>query len=151
MTIFHSPGDLVPLKDWSKNFNMSYIEWTTVFDSLFYCTTNNFKLGQFQYKVLMRISTCRYMRYKIKIEKYIVNSPNCSLCQSTLKTLLHIFLSVLTPKLSNLGSVVSKWYISKQFRNQQSLDWIGFKRWVKLVISRDCWLVYPFSHPIDLF
>ena len=44
---------------------------------------------QFQYKLLMRISTCKYMRFKMGIVK---DSPMCSLCNSELETLPHIFL-----------------------------------------------------------
>ena len=200
MTIFHSPDDLVPLKEWCNNLNKVYVDWTTVFESLFYRTTNNFKLVQFQYKVLMRISTCRYMRYKMKIEKH---SPNCSLWQSSLETLPHIFLqcshtvmfksrlnAFISLKLDhhyrdrnnyyfitcnhdnsiiNYVNMVSKWYISKQFQNQQSLDWLGFKRWVKLIMIGEkpsvkiaieeagllAWfdfkLVSLFSHPVNPF
>ena len=35
------------------------------------------------------ISTCRYMRFRMKIEK---DSPICSLCNSYLETLSHIFI-----------------------------------------------------------
>ena len=83
------PNDLVPLKEWCKNINIAYIDWVSVFNSLFYSKINNYKLMQFQYKLLMRISTCKYMRYKMNIEK---SSPYCSHCSSSLETLPHIFL-----------------------------------------------------------
>ena len=166
MTIFNSPDNLAPLKEWCKDLNMTYIDWIPVFNSIFYCTTNNYKLIQFQYKLLMRISTCKYMRYKMKIEK---SSPDCSMCHSTLETLPHIFLhcshtqsfksrlkAFITLKLDNqyrdpknyhflacnhdnkiinYMNMVSKWYISKQFQNQQILDWLGFKRWITIVLT----------------
>ena len=50
--------------------------------------TNSYKLLQFQYKLLMRISTCRYMRYKMHIER---DSPNCSACNGPIESLAHIF------------------------------------------------------------
>ena len=59
MTGFVCPNDLVPLKEWCKNINIAYIDWVSVFNSLFYCKINNYKLMQFQYKLLMRISTCK--------------------------------------------------------------------------------------------
>ena len=37
----------------------------------------------------MRISTCKYMRYKMHIAR---DSDQCSLCNSALETLPHIFL-----------------------------------------------------------
>ena len=166
MTGFVCPNDLVPLKKWCKNINIAYIDWVSVFNSLFYCKINNYKLMQFQYKLLMRISTCKYMRYKMNIEK---SSPYCSHCSSSLETLPHIFLQCshtldfksrlnafiilkldhqyrdpknfhfLTcnheNKAINYINMVAKWYISKQFQNQLKLDWLGYKRFTKLVIT----------------
>ena len=166
MTGFVCPNDLVPLKEWCKNINIAYIDWVSVFNSLFYCKINNYKLMQFQYKLLMRISTCKYMRYKMNIEK---SSPYCSHCSSSLETLPHIFLqcshtldfksrlnAFITLKLDhqyrdpknfhfltcnhenktiNYINMVAKWYISKQFQNQLKLDWLGYKRFTKLVIT----------------
>ena len=31
--------------------------------------------------------------------------------------------------------MVTEWYISKQFQNQLKLDWLGYKRFTKLVIT----------------
>ena len=72
MTGFVCPNDLVPLKEWCENINIAYIDWVSGFNSLFYSKTNNYKLMQFQYKLLMRISTCKYMRYKMNIEKSVL-------------------------------------------------------------------------------
>ena len=41
------------------------------------------------HKLIMRISTCRYMRYKMQIDR---ESPNCSLCNGPLESLPHIYL-----------------------------------------------------------
>ena len=60
-----------------------------MFSNLFFTFTNNFKLIQFHYKLWHRISTCRYMRHKMKIEQ---DGPICSLCNRELETLQHIFL-----------------------------------------------------------
>ena len=58
-----------------KNLNKLYIEWTTVLTH--FSIVLQITLNLFTSKVLM------------KIKRY---SPNCSLCQSTLETLPHIFL-----------------------------------------------------------
>ena len=65
------------------------MDWINVFSNLFFTFTNNFKLIQFHYKLWHRISTCRYMRHKMKIEQ---DGPICSLCNRELETLQHIFL-----------------------------------------------------------
>ena len=82
-------ADLLPLKAWDRNLGSVDIDWKGVFKVMYGGFTRNFKLLQFQYKLLMRISTCRYMRYKMKID---VVSPNCLYCPSKLETLQHIFL-----------------------------------------------------------
>ena len=38
----------------------------------------------------MRISTCKYMRYKMKIA---TDNDHCSMCHTNLETLEHIFLN----------------------------------------------------------
>ena len=38
-------------------------------------------------------------------------------------------------KAINYINMVAKWYISKQFQNQLKLDWLGYKRFTKLVIT----------------
>ena len=47
------------------------------------------KLIQPHYKVLHRISTCRYMRFKMNIVK---DTPLCVLCKDKLETLRHIYI-----------------------------------------------------------
>ena len=86
---FKDPSTLTPLKEWCKDLNNSNIDWVLVFISLHAKDCNNFKLLQFQYKLLMRISTCKYMRVKMGISH---STPMCSLCNSQLETLPHIFL-----------------------------------------------------------
>ena len=84
-----SPNLLPALKEWSRELDKNDIDWCQVLNNLFTGITNNYKLIQFQYKLLMRISTCKYMRYKMQIAK---DSDQCSLCNSALETLAHIFL-----------------------------------------------------------
>ena len=90
---FKDPSTLTPLKEWCKDLNNSNIDWVLVFISLHAKDCNNFKLLQFQYKLLMRISTCKYMRVKMGISH---GTPMCSLCNSHLETLPHILLKCLT-------------------------------------------------------
>ena len=83
------PSTLPPMRNWSANLSLTDIDWISIFTDIFTSFSNNFKLIQYQYKLLHRISTCRYMRYKMKIEK---DSPNCSLCNHNLETISHIFI-----------------------------------------------------------
>ena len=81
--------DILPLNNWARDLGLNLIDWNRVFHKMYRSFTKNFKLLQFQYKLLMRISTCRHMRFKMKIDK---NSPNCIYCPSSVETLVHIFL-----------------------------------------------------------
>ena len=86
-----SPDELPALKEWNRILDRSEINWSLILENIFKSITNNNKLIQFQYKLLMRIiSTCKYMRYKMKIVK---DNGRCSLCDQSLETLEHIFLS----------------------------------------------------------
>ena len=82
-------AELLPLKAWVRDLGSANIDWNGVFKVMYGGFTRNFKLLQFQYKLLMKISTCRYMRYKMKID---IVSPNCLYCPSRPETLQHIFL-----------------------------------------------------------
>ena len=86
---FSDPGDILPLKSWASDLAVNNIDWTKVLSNMYKNLSNNFRLLQFQYKLLMRISTCRYMRYKMHIDR---ESPNCSLCHGSLESLPHIFI-----------------------------------------------------------
>ena len=59
------PDTLPALREWSILLSRNNIDWTIILTNLFSGITNNYKLIQFQYKLLMRISTCKYMRYKM--------------------------------------------------------------------------------------
>ena len=81
--------EILQLKSWVRDMGLEYVDWKKVFKIMYGGFTKNFKLIQFQYKLLMRISTCRYMRYKMLIDR---DSPNCVFCPLEMETLVHIFL-----------------------------------------------------------
>ena len=83
------PSILSPMRSWSADLSLDDIDWTIIFTNLFNSFSNNYKLIQYQYKLLHRISTCRYMRFRMKIEK---DSPICSLCNNCFETITHIFI-----------------------------------------------------------
>ena len=83
------PAFLTSMIKWSEALNKN-VDWINVFTNLFYTLTNNFKLIQFHYKLWHRISTCRYMRHKMNIDR---ESALCSLCSEEIETLHHIFLN----------------------------------------------------------
>ena len=87
--ILQKPEELPALKAWGQNLEMENINWKEVFNNLYSKFTNNFKLIQFQYKLLMRVSTCRYSRFKMKIDK---ESSFCYQCKDEDETLYHIYL-----------------------------------------------------------
>ena len=95
-----SPDTLPALKEWSRQLNKFTINWNLVLENLFKGSTNNFKLIQFQFKLLMRISTCKYMRYKMNIAK---DNDQCSLCHMSLETLEHIFIHCQHTKFSRIN------------------------------------------------
>ena len=102
-------NDILPLKTWTTalGLNANGIDWKQVFKILYSGFTKNYKLIQFQYKLLMRISTCRYMRHKMNIDKV---SPVCFHCGTELETLNHIFLECqkITPLISYVDSCIKE-------------------------------------------
>ena len=89
MTKAASPNELSALKSWSTDIKRTSIDWQSVFIRLYGNFTNNYKLLQFQYKLMLRISTSRYMRFKMGIDR---EGGTCSLCELGLETLSHIFM-----------------------------------------------------------
>ena len=87
--------DCAQLKDWSDKCRVqssgnsnTEIDWCCIFKNL-YKITNHFKLVQHQYKIFMKIATCKYSRHKMKL------ADNCYCCfcgPQTLETLDHIYL-----------------------------------------------------------
>ena len=103
--------DILPLQNWTRDLKIDSIDWNKVFKSL-YSFSKNFKLIQFQYKLLMRISTCRYKRYKMKID---TNSPDCIYCEGKVETLVHIFLEC--PKSISLLENLEEYVVSNMISN----------------------------------
>ena len=64
-----SPDSLPSIKKWSRELGRYCINWGQILSNTFTGVTNNYKLIQFQYKLLLRISTCKYMRFKMNIVK----------------------------------------------------------------------------------
>ena len=87
--IYHPPGELAPLVGWSNIIGLNNIEWGDILYNIFNIARNQ-KATQFQYKLLMRISTCRYMRHKMGIDP---NNRACVFCNSSIETLNHIFVN----------------------------------------------------------
>ena len=91
MQTYHCPSDLGPIIAWSNTLNKTrgLVEWGNICYNIFNIT-NNRKLTQFQYKFIMRISTSKYMRHKMKIE----TNSTCSQCNNSgvPETLDHIFI-----------------------------------------------------------
>ena len=57
--------NFLPLKKWEQDLGVDSISWDKVFAAMYSGYTRNFKIIQFQYELIMRISTCRYMRNKL--------------------------------------------------------------------------------------
>ena len=56
--------DITPCKKWEDYFETeSEIPWKNAFETLYLSTRIN-KLREFQYKLIHRVATCRYMRKK---------------------------------------------------------------------------------------
>ena len=105
MSLKHDPFTNHQLNFWANQCQLISrgvgIDWSSIFSSL-YKITNNFKLIQHQYKIFMKVATCRYMRHKMKI----TNSPHCCFCgPGTLETLEHIYLKC--PKTLNFLKTLS--------------------------------------------
>ena len=82
------PKSLAPMRKWGRELDHTHsVDWISVFSNLFFSLTNHFKLIQFHYKLWHRISTCRFMRHKMRID---LDSPRCSLCNGDIETLEHI-------------------------------------------------------------
>ena len=88
MNLYVHPNSVTPLKEWCKDLDTENIDYVAVFNNSFISITNNYKLIQFQYKLLMRISASRYIRLKMSIVR---DNPICCNCKLHLESLTHIF------------------------------------------------------------
>ena len=163
---YNCPSNLPPLKAWGKVLGPSLIDWQVILYSI-YSISRNSKLVQFQYKLLLRISTCKYMRYKMKID----NDYNCSKCSNGVETLDHIFIHCnVTNKfiielnsfickyivtdykdddkfffitcrhgnfLVNYLNLIGKWFISRCFQTGADLIWFNFEKCIKKMLCGD--------------
>jgi hypothetical protein len=157
-------NELAPLVKWSDDMGARDTDWDAIFSNMYRNMSNNFKLLQFQYKLLMKIATCRYMRFKMYIDK---DSPYCFRCNK-LETLDHIFMKCPhtlnfihqlnsfirfnldldyfdsnrfffitchnNNKFINFLNLCAKWYISRNFQQNKSLQWLGFVNFVKRLL-----------------
>ena len=157
----HDMDSLTPLNNWSLELKRSNIDWSYILHNSNKNVTNNFKLIQFQYKLLMRISTCKLMRLRMGIVK---DNGLCRHCNE-LETLNHIFFScyhttmfinslnnfirtdidreysdrdryfLLTcahdNQCVNFINMAGKWFISRQFHRSENLMWDLFLKFVR--------------------
>ena len=155
---------LSPLKEWKRMLNRYSIDWSAVFHNVRYNVSNNFILIQFQYKLMMRISTCKLMRWKMKIE------PSNGICRhcGVLESLNHIYFncnhatmfirklirfindkvdsgytdylrySFITcnhdNQIINFINLAAKWFISRQFQMNKDLIWDSFIKNLKILL-----------------
>ena len=146
-------SDITPLNTWQTVLMRNGVDWPSILYNIRFGVTNNYKLIQFQYKLIMRISTCKLMRWKMRIEK---DSGNCNYCNVP-ESLTHIFLDCnhtfgFVNKLGNFIrekfdpdywdvtrfyfitcshqiqevnfiNMIAKWYMSKQFQFKNEVKW----------------------------
>ncbi len=120
--IQQKPEELPALKAWAQDMQLDSVNWKEVFNKLYSRFTNNFKLIQFQYKLLMRVSTCRYSRFKMKIDR---ESGFCYQCKDEMETLYHIYL--VCPMSLLLRSRVSRYIrdnLDNRYEDQSDLRYL---------------------------
>lgn len=157
-------NSLTPLKEWKRILKHYTIDWSGILYNVRYNVTNNFTLMQFHYKLMMRISTCKLMRWKMKIE------PNNGLCThcGVLESLNHIFFDCnhtttfihklvkfikdkIDPgytdhlryqfitcnhenQIVNYINLAAKWFISRQFQTNKGLRWDSFVKNIQYLL-----------------
>ena len=154
------PSNHLQMVTWNQHLPESmHSAWTSIFSWLFK-STNNFILIQHHFKMLYRIATSRYLRFKMKIE----NNPHCQKC-GALETLEHIYIycpnslqfidrvhDFIRTKLDNQFAdrehitrfscshsntavtfllLVCNWYIGRQYQKGKDLYWDPFVRYTK--------------------
>ena len=159
--------DITPCKKWEDYFETeSEIPWKNAFETLYLSTRIN-KLREFQYKLIHRVATCRYMRKKMKIE----STDMCHMCGISSETLEHQqfncpgtkklrdklegklraklpdavgpqknldFLTCISSvKVISFVRMVANYYINKKFHKKKLLWWEEYSAWVKREIKTE--------------
>ena len=154
------PCGHLQMTTWNPHFpNSIHNTWKNIFLNLTKAS-NNFVLIQHHYKILYRIATSRYLRFKMKID----SNPHCQNC-GALETLEHIYLycpysiqfveKIHTFIVSNLDGdftdqdhvirfscshanravtfllLTCNWYIGRQYQKGKSLYWEPYVRFLK--------------------
>ena len=73
---------------WNQHLRKE-VNWIGSFTTLFFDLGNNNRIIQFYFKLWHRVSTCRYMRHKMKIEP----DPYCCFCKCKDNSLETLFLN----------------------------------------------------------
>ena len=149
--------DISPFVKWETYFQTE-IPWPGLFETL-YLTSGTNKLLEFQFKLIHRVATSRYMRKKMKID----NTDLCHLCGISVETIEHQqlhcvhtnnFRTKLETKLKLVFPGLSEWrevdlinanqnkiinylrivansYINKKYHKQKLLWWEEYSAWVR--------------------
>ena len=171
--------DNIPaLREWTTLLNRDTVDWSTILHYNRYSICNNYKLIQFQFKLLMRISTSKLMRWRMKIEK---DNCNCTYCNVP-ESLNHIFFqcpqaSIFVEKTAkfirdniesdysdnsryyfltcshhrdivNFVNLAAKWYLSRQYQTKAQLLWEGFLKYLKIFMVGERAVITQELYPI---
>ena len=150
--------EINPCAKWEEFFHTE-VQWPLVFETL-YMTTGTNRLLEFQFKLIHRVATSRYMRKKMKID----NTDLCHLCGTSVETIEHQqiqcihtkrFRMKLETKLKtafpdlkdpeevdllncsnknkavNFMRTVANCYINKKYHKQKLLWWEEYSAWVR--------------------
>ena len=158
-------SSITPCMKWEAYFKTG-ISWIHTFETLYQSTGTN-KLREFQYKLVHRVATCRYMRKKMKIE----TTDMCHLCGTTSETLEHqqlhcagtkkfrgklegilrcklpaaateqsevgFFTCISSMSIVSFLRLVANYYINKRFHKKKLLWWEEYSAWVKREIRTE--------------
>ena len=154
--------DIKPFAKWEAFFQTE-ISWCTFFETL-YMTSGTNKLLEFQFKLVHRVATSRYMRKKMKID----TTDLCHMCGMSIETLEHqqidcvhtkrfrtkleTKLKIAFPELRdqlgvdlltlvndnkavNFLRILANWYINRKYHKQKLLWWEEYSAWVRKEIK----------------
>ena len=155
---------LTPLREWRLRTSRDTVDWSNILYHNRYNISNNFKLVQFQYKLLMRISTCKLSRWRMHIEKDNGNCAHCNVAESldhiffdcpytsrfvlelnrfikdrfdstyTDNSRYHFLTCFHDNNIINFVNLAAKWYISRRFQTKTDLLWSGFLKHLKIFL-----------------